>query len=332
VPTYLIYGDSFLVSERLSLLESKITSDKVLESNYHRISASSLQVADLMTYCNALPFMDPVRLIIVEGLLGLFDTGNAGPRRSRTRTSRRSLGPWEELPEQLSNIPPTTHLILQDGPINKSNPLLAILSPISELHPVESPTRDTLSRWIKDRALSKGSNINPAAIRLLSDLIGNDLWALDSELEKLCLYANSESIEEHHVTDLVSQVKEANIFNAVDSIINKSPGPALTFLKQLQKDGNDSSYIITMIARQVRLIALTRDLLNQGASQNTIGTKLGINSQFVLKKTLDQASRYSDSQVRYCYESLLNSDLSIKRGLMSSDFALELLTHELSAS
>lgn len=333
MPTYLIYGDSFLVSERLSLLESKITSDTVLESNYHRISAPGLEIADLMAYCNALPFMDPVRLIIVEGLLGLFNKGNtSGPRKSRTRSSQRSLGTWEELPEQLSNIPPTTHLILLDGPINKSNPLLTILSPISEIHSVESPTRDTLSRWIKERAQFKGANINPAAIRLLSDLIGNDLWTLDSELEKLCLYTNNESIEEHHVTHLVSQVKEANIFNAVDSIINKKPGPALTSLKQLQRDGNDSSYIITMIARQVRLIALSRDLLDQGTSQNAIGNKLGISSQFVLKKTLDQASRYSDSQVRYCYQTLLNSDLSIKQGLMTSDFALELLTHELCAS
>jgi DNA polymerase-3 subunit delta len=229
-------------------------------------------------------------------------------------------------------MPSTTHLIFRDGLINKSNSLLTTLSPISETYSLESPTRDTLSRWIKDRAQSKGSNINPAAIRLLSDLIGNDLWTLDSELEKLSLYAYTESIGEHHVTALVSQVKEANIFNAVDSIINKKPSPALKFLKQLQKDGNDSSYIITMIARQVRLIALSRDLLDQGTSQNDIGNKLGINSQFVLKKTLDQASCYSDSQIRSCYANLLKSDLSIKQGLMASDFALELLTYELSTN
>ena len=74
----------------------------------------------------------------------------------------------------------------------------------------------------------------------MSDLVGNDLWTLEQELEKLSLYASGRRIEESDVEELVAQVREASVFAAVDAMIDGRPGVALRLLRQLRQTGGRS--------------------------------------------------------------------------------------------
>lgn len=328
--TYLIYGDNFLVAERLHQVKSKITDETVLDANYHKMSGSDIQIDYLKNVCNALPFMDPVRLVIIDNLIESFNTGNTSVRnRTRSRQSSRGIGQWNDLPDLLSSMPETTHAIFVDNQLTKTNPLLKKLEPISVSHRLETPNREDLSRWIKNQSDQNGCSITPSAIRLLSSLIGNDLWALNNELEKLALYTNGQAIEEENVREIVAQAKESNIFNFVDAIIDKKTSIALNLLQQLRQDGQDSSYILAMINRQLRLIASMKDLLESGTDKRHIGSLLRINSQFVIDKTIQQAHRCSMIEVKHRYGTLLQSDLSIKEGRMDPDLALDILVHDL---
>ena len=73
MPGYLIYGDTFLVSERLKQIEFQITNDTVLDSNHHKISAPDANLDELRNICYALPFLDPVRLVVIDNLMGTLD-------------------------------------------------------------------------------------------------------------------------------------------------------------------------------------------------------------------------------------------------------------------
>ena len=125
-------------------------------------------------------------------------------------------------------MPDTTLLFLVEGPIADSNPLLRSLRPVTQAQHLPAPTGEALARYIKDLAQHKGAGISPAAIRTITDLVGNDLWTLDRELEKLSLYATGRNIEENDIQEMVAQVREASIFNAVDAMIDGPPrgGPA----------------------------------------------------------------------------------------------------------
>jgi DNA polymerase-3 subunit delta len=131
------------------------------------------------------------------------------------------------------------------------------------------------------------------------------------------------------VKELVSQVREASIFSAVDAILEGKPGVALRLLHQLKQDGKDISYIIAMVERQLRLLALARDLMEQGTSQRELGSRLGLSSQFVLRKTLDQARQHSWNAITWQYQRLLEADLAVKQGRQEPDLALELLVGEM---
>ena len=331
MPTHVIYGDSFLVAQQLKELESDVGGETLLDSNYHRLQGSQVKLPELLSACNALPFMDSLRLILVEGLLGTFEThpSAARSRGGRSGSSGKSIGDWDGLAQAIPQMPETTKLVFIDGPLSASNPLLQRLKPVGEIHPVIAPTREMLALWIKNRAQQKGSGISPAAIRSLADLISSDLWTLDRELEKLSLYCTGRNIEEDDVREMVSQVRETSIFNAVDAIIDSNPAVASRLLRQLLHDGRDATYIISMVGRQLRLLALVKYLTDQGVVGGELGGKVGINSQFALRKTMDQARRHSWPAIRQRYQRLLDADLAIKRGRQEPDLALELLVADL---
>jgi len=155
------------------------------------------------------------------------------------------------------------------------------------------------------------------------------LWTLDRELEKLSLYCTGRNIEEGDVREMVSQVRETSIFNAVDAIIDNNPTVASRLLRQLLHDGRDATYIISMVGRQLRLLSLVKYLTEQGVGGGELGGKVGINSQFALRKTMDQARRHSWRAIRQRYQRLLDADLAIKRGKQDPDLALELLVADL---
>ena len=85
-----------------------------------------------------------------------------------------------------------------------------------------------------------------------------------------------------------------------------------------------------MVARQLRLIALAKDLTQQGMAPNDVGSQIGVTAQYPLRKTLEQSRRLSWDDLNRRYRRLLDADLAIKRGRQEPDAALELMVADLS--
>ena len=81
MPVHLLHGDGFLVPKRLAEVIAEAGASDVLESNRHRLVGSQVKPGELLSMCNALPFMDDYRLVIVEGLLGTTESQGRGRRR-----------------------------------------------------------------------------------------------------------------------------------------------------------------------------------------------------------------------------------------------------------
>ena len=327
---HLLYGDSFLVSRALRDLVAESGAAGLLEANTHRLAGAQVKPAELLSVCLALPFMDSCRLIVIDGLLALGERQSSrGRTGGRTTGSGNMLGEWQAWAENIPGMPDTTLLIFKDGPLADTNPFLQSLLKAAQPHHLTAPDGERLARWIKTSAGDREAGISPAAIKSLMDLIGNDLWTLDQELEKLALYASGRNIEEEDVRQMVSQAKEANIFNAVDAMIGGRPGVPLDLLRQLREDGREAPYIIGMIGRQLRLMALARDLTERGVPQGEMVKRLGVRSPYAVRRTMEQARRHSGENLSWSYRRLLDTDLAIKRGRLNPDMALELLVAEL---
>lgn len=83
-----------------------------------------------------------------------------------------------------------------------------------------------------------------------------------------------------------------------------------------------------MIVRQFRLLIQVRWLADRGVSEPDITARLKLHP-FVTRKIRAQAQRFTPEQLRAAYRLLVDSDLAIKRGMLETEAALDLLIVQL---
>jgi DNA polymerase III delta subunit len=93
-------------------------------------------------------------------------------------------------------------------------------------------------------------------------------------------------------------------------------------------DGSPAVYVMTMIARQIRLLLMANDLMARGEAQDQIGRRIRL-SGWVLNKTLQQARRMSRENLEYMHSRLVETDLMLKTKPIDEQLALEMLVAEL---
>jgi DNA polymerase III delta subunit len=83
-----------------------------------------------------------------------------------------------------------------------------------------------------------------------------------------------------------------------------------------------------MIARQYRLLLLTKDALERRVKPVEIASRLGVQT-FVMQRLMQQAPLHTLEGLKRSYRRILDADLSIKRGIYDDETALQLLAVEL---
>jgi len=314
---YILFGaDDFSLREELGRIKDSLGDSESLASNITVFEGRQVKLDQLMDACMAMPFLGSHRLIIVHGLLSHFE---------------KDEGQWMALKDRVASMPETTVLILVDGQIKKDNALLKGLAPLASVKEFPPVKGEALRAWIQRRVKQGKGTISPQAVRLLASIVGDNLWVLASEIEKLLLYASGRRIEEDDVKEVVSYVREASVFTMVDALIEGRAAAAALMLHQLLKEGATAPYLVVMITRQLRLLLQARELSREGFSATEIKARLGLASDYTLTKALGQSRRYSMKRLEQVYRKLLEVDLSIKQGLCKGELALDLLIAELCA-
>ena len=215
-----------------------------------------------------------------------------------------------------------------EGKLTAGNPVLAAVKGLGDLAVVrEFPPlrREALAAWITDRASRKGAAIDGRAVAMLAEMVGPNLWAMDSEIEKLSLYCDGRPIGPPDVQALVPGAKEGNVFQLVDAIMARRPDAAMAAMQTLLNTGAAGPYLLSMVARQARMIAIAQELAAQQAPQQEWGPRLGTGSEFVVRKTAEQARRFSPDAVRGLYRLLVDTDVAIKSGASEENALTEML-------
>jgi len=219
--------------------------------------------------------------------------------------------------------------VLVDGRIRNNNPLLREVSAKAQIKSFPLLKNARLQQWIGRRVKREGGSISVEAVNLLAKLIGSDLWIMASEINKLALFTSGRRIEEEDVKQLVSQAQEANVFTMVDAILEFKAGVAEQLLQRLLEGGAAPAYLLVMLSRQVRMIVQAKELRRQRKPEAEIQNRLGLTSEFALRKVLEQTGRYPMRQIVEVYYKLLETDLFIKTGKYGGELALNLLIADL---
>lgn len=327
---YVLYGeDNFSLSQVLNEIKSTIGDETALATNTTVLDAPQVTIDQLRTVAEAMPFLAEKRLVIIQGLLERFDPrARSGRRRKNAGVSGRH-NEYQPLADYLVAVPDSTVLVLVDGKISGKNPLLNSLSGKAKMKSFPLLAKDQLMQWMEKRVTSRGGSISAQAAQLLERYIGSNLWVMASEIDKLILFTGGRQIEADDVRRVVSYVQEASVFELADAILEFRGGVAEKLAEQLMQKGASPAYILVMLTRQARLIVRAKELKNQRRSESEIMGRLEMTSPFILRRTLEQASRYTAARLKEVYHRLLETDLAIKTGKYDAELALNILIAEL---
>jgi DNA polymerase III subunit delta len=339
---WILHGeDEFQRSEFLTTLRADLGDPAMLELNTTIIDGRRASLAQITHAADSIPFLGTKRLVIVEGLLSRLAGG-----KKQEQTSADGVLPAAQkdlaqgLRDYVQHAPDSTLLIfLESSSLPASQPLRALVQgdgapgAIREFRPFSAMKKDgpaLLAEWTRDRAKRKGVELAPEALGLLTTYVGYDLRLMDQELEKLSVHAgNARKVTPADVRQLVTSVREADIFEMVDALGHREVKRAAVLLHQMLDEGKAALYLLTMIVRQFRIILEVKELAEAGIPEAEIARDLRLH-EFVVKKGNRQARAFTFEQLTRIYEALAETDEAIKTGKAQDVLALDLLFAEIS--
>ncbi|MFO8143518.1 MAG: DNA polymerase III subunit delta [Dehalococcoidales bacterium] len=332
---YVLTGrDDFSLKESLEEIKKGIGEESLLEANTSELDGQQVKPEQIRNLVEAAPFLAVKRLVIIRGLLVRFVQKDKSGRKkgegSKTSAGKQEYGPFLEC---MKNVPDSTVLVMVDSLDYrdiKASSFFNALSNMAEVQFFPLLNKPGLRNWVNQRVKREGGGgITGPAVELLVELIGSNLWMMRNEIIKLVLYTAGSRIDKGDVGKVVSYSREIIVFEMVDAVIDSNAKKAEKLIERLLQRGAPPVQLLFMLSRQFRYIARVKSLKNMGEREPAVKARLGISSDFVFRKTLEQASRYSLERIRGVYQRLLETDLAIKTGKMRGEVALEVLVAEL---
>ncbi|MFH0914327.1 MAG: DNA polymerase III subunit delta [Chloroflexota bacterium] len=327
---YILFGeDDYSLHQALEGLKASLGDPSLVVANTTVFDGRELTLDALKTACETVPFLAPKRLVIVEGLLQHFEVKDRPRKAKKPATKSNTAEAYKSFGDYLPHLPESTVVVLVDGGLKAENPLLKELASKAEVKAFPRLKDAVLKQRIQLMVKEQGGAIAPAAVNLLARLVGGNLWLMSTEVAKLVAYAAGRGIGEEDVQNQVSHAEPASIFAVVDAILEQRAGRGEEMLQDLLDRGAVPTYILTMLVRQLGLLVRLKELQKQKLPGAEMQRRLGLSSDFVFRKTLDLADRYSWERLKETYRKLLATDLAIKRGIYDGELALNLLIAEL---
>lgn len=339
---YLLHGDDEFTSREHV---KKLRQQGDFQYNQDTYDGTQVDLNTLIITSNTMPFLSEQRLVVVEGLPkrkrgDSSDTatttdadttegttkgkGKKGKKGKSTVLSR--AGFEKALAEHIPSMAESTVLILLlDEALDAANPLVKVAEKHGKVIQCNVPKGAALESWITKRAKSTNVKIQPEAVTLLANFIGNQLRLLANELDKLATYVGKDGIiTVKEVRLLSAQVQEARIFDLTDALAQRNRKQALNILHDLLSDGEPPIKLISTITSQVRSLLLVKELAQKGLRSPQIASTIGM-SPFIVDKAMRQIANFSLVQLEGTYRQLLATDAALKRSRIAPEMALDLL-------
>jgi len=183
-----------------------------------------------------------------------------------------------------------------------------------------------LKSWIEQYLKKMDLNIDYEATEELIYRIGSDQMQLANVFEIIKLYLDKNkgnNINKELIRNITELSAEESIWNLMESISQKNKKKSLQSIENLIKEKGDFPVIISMLARQLKILAMTLFMLEKGKSGNEISKELGMHP-YVIKKAIDSAKNFKIEQLKKLYDKLIRIDFAVKEGRFEEKIALDL--------
>ncbi len=304
-PVYLLFGEEdFLKQSYKKKLREAIVGDDTV--NYNYFEGRGLDVRELISLADTMPFFSDRRLIVAEDS-GFFKNA------------------CEELAEYLPQIPETTCLVFVEDAVDKRSRCYKRVKELGYAAEMKRQDSAQLSRWAAAILAQGGRKITPETMELFLERTGDDMEHIRTELEKLIAYTQGrEVIEPEDVKEITSVQVTNRIFEMVSAVTAGRTREAMDLYEDLLALREPPMRILFLIARQFQQLWLAWELNQKGADRGAIASQLKV-PPFVAGKLLGQARMYSGGQLLSFVEDCVELEEAVKTGKLNDRLAVELV-------
>lgn len=297
-PVFLLIGDEgFLKEEWLKDARAKIFKDNAAgaTTDFNLFFANeAIEPSEVIDIARTQPFLGEKRLIVVKNIDSLKSDAHRGQVMGYLKT-------------------PSSHTVLVlEADVNqkdyRADKFLQAASELSQVVPFKKLYDANLSGWITRRTLLRNKKIEPAACELLKQFKGNNLKAIDEEIEKLSLYIGERPVITYSDTQaLVGKDKEDTVYELIEAMSRKDTAVVLSIGADFDK--NDLGGAAGLLCWNLRLLLRVKT-----------GDMPAL-KKFQLDRALLQAKRFSSGWLKKAVSELTEFDLQIKTSAFSDSIA-----------
>ncbi len=293
----------------ISLLQAKkfvtvLREDSNLE--YITLDAEKVKASDLVDLLSSPSLFNSSRLIFLKRIY-----------RNKEKESIVNF-----LLEYLPNNTTDKIVIWEDQKVSAVTRYVKFFKSNNQLEEYTKFNKRSFLTWAKDIIKQMDININSNAINLLSTYSNYDSQRFENNLKKLKLI-EKENITEEDIREFSPDTLEEDIWKLLDEI-NSESGKPLLILENLLRNSTDPHYIIAMILRNIRLLTMTKYLIEKNTQYTEMPSILKIPS-FTLRPLVNASHKYTTERVNKIYEKLSSLDYEIKVGRIEPKLGLTLL-------
>lgn len=305
-PAYLIAGtDRPKIDRAVDRLRSRFSPDAV---EIH--AADALSGEDAVAACNALGlFAGDGRLILIEGV----EAWKAPDAK--------------EIATYLKAPAPATTIALVGGDLKKDSPLAKAVAGKGELLLWDVPQKG-LQKWVAEQFTLHRTTAEPEACRTLIELVGDDIYELSSEIDKLATWAAGDRLTAADVERLVAARAGTTNFALTDAWGARDVIGVLHASESLlERTGDPRSKtiprIVAILTTHVARIRNAQALEAQGIAAKDAAVTLKQHPYYV-GKLYQQGRNYSRVELRQVTVRLAQLDHALKGGSrLAADLELE---------
>jgi len=216
-PVYLFYGpEDFLMEEEIERLLEKTLSSKERGLNFHVFSAEENSAQEIAQTAQTLPMFSRYRFVLVK------------------EADQLEEDQINALLRYIENPSPSTCLVLRGLTLGPWKGHQAQIERVGKVFEYSRLRGKSLMSWLRNKMAEKGKALSEAAADYLVEVVGDNLFHLESALEKAFLTVGERrTIELSDIEGMVADIKLSTIFDLTDAISRQDVEKALGVLEKV---------------------------------------------------------------------------------------------------
>jgi DNA polymerase III subunit delta len=291
LPVYLLTGgDRPKIRRALQRLRSRFAEESV-----ETLSADTADGVEAVAACNSLGLFaaDAGRLVIVEGV------------EHWTAEDSEIIAAYLASPAQGSV------LALAAGEPLKGSKLPELVARAGQVLTYEAPRPRDLPAWVREQFERLGVTADAEAARALIEIVGDDVTALATEVEKLAVWAAGEPVGRREVELLAAPTAEASAWALTDAWGARDAG-ALLALCEAELERDEKPFVIAArLASYVGRVRGAQALAEEGLGARDVAKRLRVH-EFSARKALGHAQNYARDELDDAVVRLAELDAALK--------------------